>query len=174
MKIHGTCVIAMLSVLFLSACAYDPIQRTALDPKYPSQSTRLEIVDKAGMSAEESRITREILMRALGYIRVSVDEAAKQQLVVEVVRYNEQSGVVSLLRWGAEFAVPGGWAHYTSNAIELRARLVRKDGSVTEFTKLAEISEAARELGDTETNMAERIAFFFYTADVLHPGPGND
>ncbi|MDE1919466.1 MAG: hypothetical protein KGH56_02080 [Patescibacteria group bacterium] len=90
------------------------------------------------------------------------------KLVVEVTKYNEQSAAASYSRWVGEFMTPPvPWAHFTSNAYELRARLIRKDGSVIEFAKLAEISEGGRELKHVQENMARRVAYFVFTADAL-------
>lgn len=157
----------MLAILFVSACSYTPDRRSWTDIALPAQSVQLEIVDKAGMNKNEIETTREVLAEALKGLRITVDPAAERKLVVEVVGYNEQSTFLSALRWGIEAMGVPPVAHFTTNNFDLRARLIRKDGSTVEFTKLAEISEAARELRHMQENMARRVAYFVFTADVL-------
>ncbi len=157
---------ATLAILFLSACTYTSHQRSWSDIEYPTRSVQLEIVNTAGMNTAEAQATKEVITKALRDLRINAGPNADRKLIVEVVRYNEQPAAESALKWICEFVVPGGWAHRTSNAFDLRARLIMPDGRVVEFAKLAEISEKAREFSDIQENMASRIAYFVFTDDI--------
>lgn len=160
-------LIAMLAILFLSACSYTPDQRAWTDIAYPAQSVQLVIVDKDNMSKKETEEIRSVLTKTLHDLRIEVNPTAGRKLVVEVVKYNEQSAVTTALRWIIQTTLPGPWALYTTNALNLRGRLVREDMSVVEFTKLAEISESGREFSYLRENMCRRVAYAVFTADAL-------
>lgn len=161
---HG--LVAMLVILFFSACNYTPDKRAWTDIAYPAQAVRLEIENKANMNNDEIRGTEEVLIRALHDLHIDVHQTADRKLLVEIVKYNEQSAVITTLRWiSSVVGLP--LAHYTSNVFDLRARLVKEDGTVVEFTKLAEISESGREFKYLQENMARRVAYAVLTADAL-------
>ncbi|MDO8231696.1 MAG: hypothetical protein Q7T37_00635 [bacterium] len=162
---HG--LVAILAILFLSACNYIPDQRAWTDIEYPAQSVQLEIVDKDNMSRKEIEEIRTVLTETLHDLRIEVGPAAGRKLIVEVVKYNEQSAVTTALRWIIQTTLPGPWAYYSTNALDLRARLVREDGSIIDFTKLSEINESGREFKYLQQNMARRVAYAVFTADAL-------
>lgn len=162
---HG--LAAMLAILFLSACSYIPDQRAWTDIEYPTQSVQLEIVDKDDMSKKETEEIRTVLIKTLNDLKIEVSQSTGRKLIVEVVKYNEQSAITTALRWFIQIQLPGPWAYYTTNALDLRARLIKEDGSVIEFSKLAEINESGREFAYLRENMARRVAYAVFTADAL-------
>lgn len=166
-KICGLFAAMIATVVFFSACTYTPDQMVWTDIEYPKKVVQLEIVNSAGMNAGETEKTIDVLTQTLRNYGIGVSPTAKRKLVVEVVGYNEQSTIVSILRWATEivFAVP--FPHFTSNLFDARARAIREDGSAIEAMKLAEISEAAREFEHIRENMAQRIAYFTFAADVF-------
>lgn len=165
MLVNGT-IVAMVAML-LTACSYTPDQRTWTDIAYPTQSVQLEIVDRDNMSKKEFGEIQANLTKALKDLRIEVSPAANRKLIVEVVKYNEQSAVTTALQWIVQVTFPGPWAFYSNNTLELRARLIREDGSAIEFPKLAEISESGREFKHLQENMTRRVAYAVFTADAL-------
>jgi len=119
------------------------------------------------MSEEELVTTRQIITRALNDLRISVHPTASRTLVVKVVNYNEQSSMVSNLRWVVQCLFPGPWAFHTWNAFDLRAQLIQADGSVLEFEKFSEIQESGRDFKLLQENMARRVALSVLTADAF-------
>ncbi|MCX6788045.1 MAG: hypothetical protein NT108_02705 [Candidatus Kaiserbacteria bacterium] len=160
-------MVATTIVLFLSACSYTPDQRVWTDIAYPTQSVQLEIVDRDSMSKKETEEIRTVLAKTLNDLKIEVSPTAGRKLIVEVVKYNEQSVVTTALQWIIQTTFPGPWAFYSNNALDLRARLIKEDGSVVEFTKLAEISESGRDFKYLQENMARRVAYAVLTADAL-------
>lgn len=163
--LRGT--IVAMTALLLTACTYTPDKRAWTDIEYPTQYVQLEVMNAAGMSALEVTATREVLTKALNDLRIDISPDADRKVIVEVVGYNEQSSIASALRWTIEIVVGVPLAHWTTNELKFRSRLIMKDGRIVEFDKFAEINESGREFKHLQENMARRVAYAVFTAAAL-------
>ena len=141
---------------FVAACSFqEPSLKTGLP--YPEQTVKLEIVNTAGMSQVEEKEFREVLAKALLERNIHLHNPGEKTLIVEVLDFNREGDVRWALKWALESIVPGPWAHFTTNALNVRVSL-RQGDSVVHFTKFNEIEESARDFDKLERSMARRIA----------------
>ena len=139
-----------------AACSFqEPNLKTGLS--YPEQTVTLKIVNTAGMSQVEEAAFREVLAQAILERNIQVQNPGEKTLTVEVLDFNREGDVRWALKWALEFTFPGGWVHYTTNALNVKVSLHQRD-SVVQFTKFNEIEESARDFGKLERSMARRIA----------------
>lgn len=145
-----------MMMTFTAACSFqEPNLKTGLP--YPEQTVTLEIVNTAGMSQEEEMKFREVLAQALLERNIQVQGPGEKTLTVEVIDFNREGGTRWALKWALEFMMGGPWAHYTTNALNVKVSLRRLD-SVVQFTKFNEIEESARDFDKLERSMVRRIA----------------
>lgn len=164
----GQGLITVLTLTLLSACNYTPDQRAWSDIDYRPRTLQLDIVNAADLSAAEAAEVREIFVRNLSNIRITVDETAAAKLTVKVVKYNEQWGVVSAARWIIEIAGIPPTAHFTSNSFNLEGNLDMGDERKVTFTDLPKTEESGRNFQLLLERMARQVVGNVFTSTGLY------
>lgn len=149
---------AMLALTLLSGCFYTADQRAWPDIDYRPRTLQLDIVNAANLSAEEVAQIREIFVKKLNDVRVTVNETSTTKLTVKVVKHNEQWGVVSAARWIVEIAGLPPTAHFTSNAFDLEGHLDMGEGQKVTFTDLPKTAESGRSFPLLLERMVRQVA----------------
>ncbi|OQW45185.1 MAG: hypothetical protein A4C66_07280 [Nitrospira sp. HN-bin3] len=145
-----------IAAAFSAACTFqEPNLKTALP--YPEQTVKLEIVNTAQMSEAEESALRGVLIQALQERNIRIHNPGEKTLTVEVVDFHREGNLRWTLKWMLECMIGGPWAHYTTNALNVKVTL-RQEGSETRFTKFDEIEESARDFDKLERSIARRIA----------------
>lgn len=145
-----------IAIALTVACSFqEPNLKTGLP--YPQQTVKLEIVNSAHMSREEENAFREVLTQALLERNIRIHNPSEKILKVDVVEFRREGDARWALKWMLECMIGGPWAHYTTNALDVKVTL-RQGDTETRFPKFDEIQESARDFDKLERSMARRIA----------------